>query len=157
MMISFLIVSLFALPIADENLLARMPADGSLEGWAAVSRGEVFNGGALFRQINGGAELFLEHGFSRMALRDYRKGEREVRIEIYEMNEPAGAQAVFAENSQGIPPGEGYGEQCTLDPFQIVFLRGKYYVTVTCFEPDDEVERAMVALATEVDGNLHKP
>ena len=44
------------------------------------------------------------------------------------------------------------GEACTLDQYQILFHRGPYYVSVTCYEPSEELVAAMRALAAAVDG-----
>ena len=47
-----------------------------------------------------------------------------VRVEIYRMNEAAGAAAVFAEITAGIGVQELYGTACVLDDYQVLFYRG---------------------------------
>ena len=144
-------VALVAMTTGEEAILQLLPPDGVPEGWVRAGEPRIFAGDALFRHIDGGAELFKSYGFDRLALQDYSKGELEVRIEIYKMNDADGASGVFAENSKGIELAGDYGEACTLDDYQIVFHRGRYYVSVTCYEPSEEVRTAMAALAATVD------
>ena len=136
---------------ANEDLLSLLPGDGVPEGWARSDEARVFPGDALFSHINGGAELYLDYGFDRLAVQDYTSGALEVRVEIYAMNDADGAGGIFGENSKGIELAEDFGVACTLDDYQIVFHRGRYYVSITCYEPNEAVAAAMAALAGAVD------
>ena len=135
----------------NDDLLSLLPGDGVPEGWARSDEARVFPGDALFSHINGGAELYLSYGFDRLALQDYASEALEVRVEIYAMNDANGASGIFGENSKGIEVAEDYGVGCTLDDYQIVFHRGRYYVSITCYEPGEKVNAAMAALAGAVD------
>ena len=75
-----------------------------------------------------------QFGFDRLAVQDYARDADEVRVEIYKMNDPAGAAAVFAEITGGMTRQTIYGAACTLDHYQILFQRGAYCVSVTTYE-----------------------
>ena len=135
----------------NDDLLPLLPGDGVPEGWARSDEARVFPGDALFSHINGGAELYLDYGFDRLVVQDYLNGKLEARVEIYAMSDADGASGIFGENSKGIEVAEDYGAACTLDDYQIVFHRGRYYVSITCYETMEEIHAAMKALAGAVD------
>jgi len=136
---------------AEDDISALLPADGVPAGWQAGGQVQHFPGDALYRHINGGAELFHANGFVQLVLNDYSKGDLEVRVEIYQMAEPAGAAGVFEANSKGADIGDEYGEACTIDDYQILFRRGRFYVSVTCYDIDEELQAALGTLAGNVD------
>lgn len=138
----------------DDTVFDLLPPDGLPDGWMRSGEARLFPGDALFQHIDGGAELYHSYGFDRLALQDYARGELEVRVEIYKMNDAKGAAGVFAENSKGIEKSDRHGEACTLDDYQIIFHRYRYYVSVTCYEPNEEVKTAMENLAARVDMNI---
>ncbi|HUX08049.1 MAG TPA: DUF6599 family protein [Acidobacteriota bacterium] len=142
--------ALLAAP-ADEDIFTLLPGNGVPEGWELPEAPQLFPREALFSHINGGAELYLQYGFDRLALADYEKGSLEVRVEIYKMNDAEAAAGIFAENSKGVEKSDKFGKACTLDQYQIIFHRDRYYVSVTCYEPSEELQAAMETLAAAVD------
>lgn len=150
------VVILSPLPSSDVDLASLLPADGIPDGWAAVEEHRSFEGQALFTHINGGAELYHKYGFVNLVLKDYSKGKLEARVEIYDMGSPEGAAGVFAENTVGLETGSEYGEGCSLDPLQIIFYRDRYYVSITCYEVDEELQAAVSELAGAVDNRINK-
>ena len=157
-MINIVFAVLFAVSAgtADEAIFSLLPPDGMPEGWQRSEDPRLFPGEALFRHINGGAELYLQYGFDRLALADYVKGDFEARVEIYKMNDAGAAAGIFAENSKGVEKSDKFGDACTLDQYQIIFHRGCYYVSVTCYEPSEELQAAMAALASAVDEAINE-
>ena len=131
-----------------------MPPDGVPSGWQRNGSEQLFVGAALYRHINGGAELYHRNGFDRLAVLDYAKGSHEVRVEIYKMNEPDGSSAVFDEMSAGLAVQTSYGTACVLDDYQVLFRRGVYLVSLTTYEKGAEPSAAMAALAAKTDAAL---
>jgi hypothetical protein len=76
--------------------------DGTPPGWQHKGKECLFPRAALYQHIDGGAELNNQFGFDSLAVRDYAKDDYEVRVEIYKMNDPAGAGSVFAEITKGM-------------------------------------------------------
>ena len=157
MLSSILALALALLPapaLGVDDLTDLLPSDGVPTGWAGEGRPRLLEGEALYTHINGGAELFLRNGFERLAVRDYRNGDLEIRIEIYDLGSAAGASAVFAENSYGAAAEGRFGDGSSVDPLQVIFHRGRHYVTLTCYEISDELQRAMACMATRIDDLL---
>jgi len=74
-----------------------------------------------------------------------------MRVEIYRMNDAAGAMAVFAEMTAGMSVEKRYGTACVLDDYQVLFFRGPYCVSLTTYESGAEPAAAMAALAAAID------
>lgn len=138
------------------DLTVLLPPDGIPEGWSGSGDVKVFAGDALFSHIDGGAELYLNHGFVKLAFKDYVKGDLEIRTEIYDMGSDEGAAGVFGANTVGLETSAEYGSACSLDDYQIIFYRGRYYVSITCYDVKEELQQAMAALAIAVDKRISK-
>jgi hypothetical protein len=132
-----------------------LPPDGVPAGWQRSGTERLFIGAALYQHIDGGAELYHRNGFDRLAVQDYAKGPHEVRVEIYKMNEAAGASAVFAEMTTGSALQTLFGTACVLDDYQVLFWRGAYLVSLTIYESGAEPRAAMAALAAKIDAALN--
>ncbi len=142
------------LAVGNAPLPTLLPGDGVPPGWTRRGEARLFAGAELYRHVNGGAELYHQNGFDRLAVQDYAKDAREVRLEIYQMNAAAGAAAVFAEITAGMPAQTRFGSACVLDDYQVLFLRGDFLVSLTTYEKSAEAAAAMAALAAQIDGAL---
>jgi hypothetical protein len=144
-------VVMLLLAAAGDAFHELLPPDGVPAGWQRNGSGRLFIGAELYRHIDGGAELYHRNGFDRLAVQDYAKGPHEVRLEIYKMNEPAGAEAVFAEMTSGLALQKLFGTACVLDDYQVLFWRGAYVVSLTTYEKGAEPSAALSALAAKID------
>lgn len=151
--IAFLLVC--GIAVADD-LAALLPADGIPEGWAGVEEAREFKGQALFRHINGGAELYHDLGFVSLVFKDYRKGEMEIRVEIFDMGSEKGAAGIFAENTKGLETSNEFGVACSIDPYQVIFHRGQYYVQVSCYDDNQSLQDAIKTLTGALDKSMTK-
>lgn len=142
------------LTAGSDPLSTLLPADGTAPGWQRKGQERLFDGAALYRHINGGAELYLQLGFDRLAVQDYASDANEIRVEIYKMNDASGAVAVFAETAKGLATQTHYGMGCILDDYQILFHRGAFCVSLTTYEPGPETWAAMTAMAAKIDTAL---
>jgi hypothetical protein len=153
---AWLVILLLAIAatVRANSLFTLFPGDGVPRGWSRRGEERLFSGSALYQHINGGAEMYHQHGFDRLAVQDYAKGDHEVRVEIYRMSETAGATAVFAEMTAGLVTQKQYGTACVLDEYQVLFFRGPYCVSLTTYESGAEPAAAMAALAARIDASL---
>jgi len=142
------------LTVGGDPVFRLLPPDGTPQGWQRKGQERLFAGAALYQHIDGGAELYNQFGFDRLAVQDYAKEALEIRVEIYKMKDLAGAGAVFAEITKGMAMQNRYGSACVLDDYQILFQRGAYCVSVTTYEARPESLAAMAALAAKIDAAL---
>jgi hypothetical protein len=150
-MMIHLILALAVLAALPPDITTLLPADGTPDGWSRSGDSSLYEGGALFEYVNGGADAYHDRGFERLVAQLYSKGDAEVQLEIYDMGSPKGAKSIFAENSTGMDTTTGFGERSTRDEYQISFFRGRYYVSVLAFSSGDATGEAMVAIAEATD------
>ncbi len=150
-----LVLAILAAPSPDITTL--LPGDDTPDSWSASGSASLYEGGALFEHINGGADAYYDRGFERLAVQLYSRGDAEVQLEIYDMGSPPGAGAIFVENTSGMDTTTGFGERSTRDAYQISFFRGRYYVSVLAFSSEGEVGEAMAAIARSVDSAIQAP
>lgn len=154
MVLLIIVASLIISTGGDDSFLDLLPGDGVPPGWQRAAEQRLLEGKSLYSHINGGAELYYEHGFQKLAIGDYAKGDFEIRIEIYDMGSAEGAAGIFADNTKGLETGSQTGEACSVDDLQILFHRGNYYVSVTCFEIDKDLKKAISVLAVVLDQKI---
>jgi hypothetical protein len=97
---------------------------------AKFSQPRIFNGTSLFGYIDGGAELYLEYGFSMVTVPeiDYMGGK--YKTEIYRMNGPEEAFGIFSVSKfrcAGMPAVSDYTCQTK---YQLQICKGPYYVSI---------------------------
>lgn len=143
---------IFAAPPPD--ITALLPEDGSPDGWVRTGDPSIYGGGALFEYVNGGADAYHDRGFKRLVVQSYSKGDAEVQLEIYDMGSPAGAGAIFVENTSGMDTTTEFGKRSTRDAYQISFFRGCYYVSVLAFSSEGETAEGMASIARSVDSAI---
>jgi Raf kinase inhibitor-like YbhB/YbcL family protein len=131
-----------------------LPPDGIPEGWAGSGAAHIYTGDGLYQHVDGGAEVYFQHGFVRAAVKRYALASREVALEVYDMGSPRGAAEIFEINTSGSASGHEVGQACVVSDLQILFRRDRYYVTATTYEKSLECKAAMAALASAVDERI---
>lgn len=117
------------------SLLPQIPGDfpmvtnDDLPG-ARFYQPRIFNGTSLFGYIDGGAELYLEYGFSMVTVTeiDYMGGK--YKTEIYRMNGPEEAFGIFSVSKfrcAGMPPVSDFTCQTK---YQLQICKGPYYISI---------------------------
>ncbi|UCC43146.1 MAG: hypothetical protein JSU65_08315 [Candidatus Zixiibacteriota bacterium] len=112
-----------------------------------VSEARTFVGDSLWEYINGGAELYHLYGFVEVATADYRHGETEFIVDVYEFQSCEGAFGLF---SSLRPPGsqranfgvDGFSTSSSLD-----FVKGRYLIRITGFDATPQTGEAINVLA----------
>jgi hypothetical protein len=139
------IVFLAALPCSGEAL--ELPGGGFSEGWEKAGAPLRFVRNDLYGHIDGGAELFLELGFEDLTLGKYSRGKSELSVEAYRMDGPEAALGIYLLKCGKETPVAGVPARNTGDVYQIMALKGRYFVLVNNFSGEKSNETALLALA----------
>jgi hypothetical protein len=73
-----------------------LPKGSALGGYQDGGAPESYTGATLYLYMDGGADAFLEYGFSSLAVRRYARGSTEVVVELYTMHDPAAAAGLYS-------------------------------------------------------------
>jgi hypothetical protein len=138
-----------------------LPPDGFLQTWKRSSGSRIFTSSDLYGYIDGGAEIFLELGFAQLSVQPYKpaagsaaSAEDEFKVEIYRMTDPVAAAGIYLLNCGKEAPDPSLPVRHTLNRYQLIFKRERYYVIVNNSEGNEKLRPAMLEFARYVAARL---
>ncbi len=140
-----------AAPRGDEELL---PAEGAVEGWKREGPVRVYSGPELYELIDGGAEIFFEHGFERVTIQQYTLGADEIGIELYAMRDAAAALGIYLARCGDETPAPGLELRHTAGRHELLAVRSRFYVVVENLSGRAERAADLVAFARALASRL---
>lgn len=121
----------------------------NIDGWKVLTD-RTYNSETLYNYIDGGAELFLSFGFSKVSNRIYSKeNEPDIMVDIFYMNSSYDAFGVFSFSSGKIE--NNYGQQSQEPSGAIIFWKNNYYVSIISSTETEESKRALSKIAKQID------
>ncbi|MBZ5639826.1 MAG: hypothetical protein LAO51_13855 [Acidobacteriia bacterium] len=126
--------------------LSLVPEDGTPAGFRRAEAPKVFAGAELYGHIDGGAEIFLELGFDALTLARFRRGDAEIVLEIYRMDDPVAAWGIYLAKCGKETPDPGFSERHTFGRYQLAFVKGRYYVLVNNDAGTPEVSAGLLEI-----------
>ncbi|HEX9972044.1 MAG TPA: DUF6599 family protein [bacterium] len=142
LLISFLFI--FSIHAFGDVIL---PDDNFVIGWTTCGRSLVFNKNDLFNYIDGGAELFLEFGFKQLTVQNYKHGEYEVSLEVYEMESPTSALGAYLMKCGEETSIEGIPVRNTGNKYQFTMVKGNCFVQINSFSGNERLTPVLTSLA----------
>lgn len=115
-----------------------------------IEKIEYYNGKELYGYINGGAEIYLEYGFQKLALQKIVQAGKEITIEIYHMRDPAAALGIFSVFNRNDLIVESLELYSCLSKYQLNFAMGHFYVNITNFEGTPSLRQISKNLAEKI-------
>jgi hypothetical protein len=152
------ILALAAPPHAAAQPLFRLlPGDKDVAGWTRGGQPRLYEHTKLWEYIDGGADVYIDYGFQRVATADLAQGKRSITVDVYEFATLEGAFGMYARERAPayhyIAMGaEGYQEGTALN-----FYQGRYYVKLTGFASDQATASGLQAAARFVSGRIGGP
>ena len=143
-----------------------LPKDNEISGWPRQAGTDVSwiatNTTELQEKINGGFELFANHGFVEAAMQKYSgtvngQPKIELEIQVYNQNTAAQADAVFDDPNNvfanPITPTDPPSAKSQISKglaYTMKFTKGKYYVLLTILSGDDKAQDVIEVFAKNV-------
>jgi hypothetical protein len=113
-----------------------------------------FKANNLYGHIDGGAELFLELGFKELIVNYYSNGKSEIVVELYEMESPISALAIYLQKCGKENPLGNVKTRNTGDKFQLSCVKGSVYMTINNSSGNNNFLPDMVQLANKALDNI---
>jgi hypothetical protein len=122
-----------------------------LGGWTKEGEPEIYAPDNLFEYIDGAADLYLSYAFEELAMTSYTSGEkRSLTVEVYRHGDLRNAFGIYSQERPKDGRFVAIGTEGYYDTGVLNFFHGRYYVKVTGFYLEEEDERTLTAVATEV-------
>ena len=97
---------------------------------AKFASSRIFNGKALFGYIDGGAELYLEYGFSVVSVTEIGYMQGNYKTEIYKMYGPEEAFGIFSVSKYRCLDMPSIAEFTCRTRYQLQICKGPYYISI---------------------------
>jgi hypothetical protein len=117
------------------------------ENWTLQKPVRKFVAEQLFSHINGGAELFLEYGFTKLIVYRYMYENISLELEIYEMENANAALGIYLSKTGRETPQEELSVRNTVNQYQLVFTCGRYFIMVNNFSGNRQLAPLMTQLS----------
>jgi len=123
-----------------------MPPDRFFETWAKSGAPKTFTKADLYGRIDGGAEAFLELGFEQLLVQAYKSGSASpvIEAEIYRMTDATAARGIYLSKCGVEKRDAAFKERHTVNRYQLMFQRDRYFVIVTNGSGTDTLRPALV-------------
>ncbi len=125
-----------------------------MKGYKIVQEYPVYVPDDLWDYINGGADAYLNYGFTDLHIAEYVKGETTIKVEVYHHKDNVYAFGMYAlergPDYHFIKLGvQGYAENSLVN-----FVKGPWYVKVSTYNDDEETGKELLKLATSMEKSL---
>lgn len=144
--IIFILLFIAELSSAQINL----PQDNFVDGWIKSGKERHFSKETLFNYINGGAELFLEFGFKNLSGQSYKKGDAEINLEIYQMENTDAALGIYLKKCGKETPDKEINARNSFDRYQLTIVKGCRFIQINNFSGREENKSPMLSLAAVI-------
>jgi hypothetical protein len=158
----FILIALSMSSMTQEN--SDFPAIGKTEiKGAVITQVRSFTGESLYGYIDGGADLYLEYGFSGLHVTEFTKEKSVIKVEVWKMNDQESAFGIFSVSRFRCRSHPAFTDLACQNKYQLQFCKGNYYVNIIneSATPADSVisTEAATLLAGKIPGkplNLRK-
>ena len=148
-------LSACAQAIIEEDGLRQFLPGTELKNWQAKDSPQQYAGDDLYLYINGGAEIYHEYGFEQVIIQDYsNKQGKSVSVELFEMSGPESAFGMYAFKSSSLGQELNIGDGAGLEDYYLNFWKGKYLITLTGFDAEEETVLGLKQIAEAIDARI---
>jgi len=144
--IAFLLIAGLAVAQSFPELPANVGA------WRAVGAVEKHAGQGLYTYMNGGAELYLEHGFEELMVRFYERGNDQISVELYRMKDSGYGVFTLLRSENGEPV--AIADAGFRSGYYVIFSSGKFFCAVTAQSEFADAGEAAVEIGKTVAAQL---
>jgi hypothetical protein len=139
----------------SQEITGLLPSSAEIPGWSFSQEPEVFTGEELFELIDGGADIYLEYGFTQVVSAQFTDpSQNTIQTEIYEMTNDAAAYGIFSITQQMVSWTNAYGDLSSVSDDYIAFRKGKYYVNVSWSSRQHQDQPLLAKLAGIISGKI---
>lgn len=123
--------------------------------WVQTDPIRVFTGAELFALIDGGADIYYEYGFTRVATTRYAsESGGTVAIELYEMQDPVSAYGIVTFVGRETEPSQALGQELRRGNYYLYLWKGRFLATFTASDTSRAINNGMLSLASIMEGKI---
>jgi len=144
-------VSALALALCTCHGSGPLPPGAALGGFADVDQPESYTGATLYTYMDGGADFYIDQGFSVLYVRHYGRGKESFVAELFKMKDAPAAFRVYQSNRRPNEERElASGCVASIAPAEIQVSRGRFYLVARNEDPAVSRNDALIELSRNV-------
>ena len=124
---------------------------------AKFSPSRTFSGTSLFGYIDGGAELYLEFGFSGAVVTEISTGDGKFKTEIFKMTGPEEAFGIFSVSKYRCLSMPVLAKYSCQTKYQLQFCRGQFYISIINSTGTSSDSVTMALMGKIISGKIDEP
>ncbi len=135
-----------------------LPSGATLGGFADTEQPESYTGATLYTYMDGGADFYINQGFSVLYVRRYGRGNERFIVELFEMKDALAASRVY-QNSRRPNEEKELASGCvaSVTPAEIQAAKGRNYFFGRNEDPLASRSDALIELSRSVLNRLSGP
>ena len=150
-----LLISAAVIKVGYPQVPAGFPVIGKTDlPEAKFSPSRTFSGTSLFGYIDGGAELYLEYGFSDAVVTEISNRDGKYKTEIYKMTGPEEAFGIFSVSKYRCLSMPDLAKYSCRTRYQLQFCKGPYYISIINGTGTSSDSAAMMQLGKIISGKI---
>ena len=135
-----------------------MPPGATIGGFQDTEPPESYTGATLYTYMDGGADYYINQGFSALYVRRYSRDNERFTVELFEMKDASGASRVYQSSRRPNEEKElAGGCLASVSPAEIQAARGRYYLVSRNDDPLASRNDALTALSRSILERLPGP
>jgi hypothetical protein len=136
---------------SNDDLAWVLTGISSVKALKPVGTPDKAKGENLYDLINGGAGVYLQHGFKQAILQDYAKdGGTLFNVEIYLLDSAENVKKLYALKSGSGGKKSAIGQGGSIHDYYGLFWQGKFYISVTAANNSPESKKLLEQIAKAV-------
>lgn len=149
---ALLLLALLPSPAAAQSGIPLL-VPGEIPGLQVLSE-RSFVGDALYGHINGGADLYFEYDFERLAVQELELGGETYFLEVYCMADSGGAFGIFSVSHGECVQADSLPASSCVTPFVVQWAHSRYFLRIAAASPSVQAGGMLLAraLAAKVGG-----
>ena len=129
-----------------------------MTGWERAGPVETYSPDTLFDYIDGGADIYIEHGFQELATMTYNNDRgQNLTVEVYRHGDSQGASVLYGQEKPGEPKIAAVGLDGYYESGFLAFVQGRCYVKLIGFGFGDEDGPLFESLGKKIAEKLPSP
>jgi hypothetical protein len=124
---------------------------------AKFTRTRDFNGESLYGYINGGADLYLEYGFSVVRVTELVLKKDKFKVEVWKMTSPEAAFGIFSVSRFRCNERPDFSTYTCLNKYQLQIYKGQYYISIINESGTPQSAENSVAIGKILAGKIGGP
>ena len=135
-----------------------LPSGAALGGFADVDKPESYTGSTLYTYMDGGADFYIDQGFSRLYVRRYGRSNESFTLELFAMKDALAASRVYQSGRRPNKEKELAGVcLASITPAEIQAARGRYYFVGRNDDPQASQSDSLIELSRNVLNGIPGP